>query len=38
VVATAEFLAGLRGLEYGELEALVEANAARVLDWGSGDQ
>ena len=33
VVATAEQLAEVRGVDYGELEALVEANAARVLGW-----
>jgi TatD DNase family protein len=33
VVATAQFVADLRGLEYGELDAAVERNAARVFDW-----
>jgi TatD DNase family protein len=33
VVATAEFVAELRGVEYGELEAAVERNAARVFGW-----
>jgi TatD DNase family protein len=33
VVATAERLAEVRGVTYAELEALVEANAARVLAW-----
>jgi TatD DNase family protein len=33
VVATAEVLAGARGLSYAELEALVDANAARVFGW-----
>ena len=33
VVATAEQLAEVRGVAYGELEALVEANAARVFGW-----
>jgi TatD DNase family protein len=33
VVATAERLAEVRGVTYAELEALVDANAARVLGW-----
>jgi TatD DNase family protein len=33
VVATAERLAELRGVAYGELERTVEANAARVFGW-----
>jgi TatD DNase family protein len=33
VVATAEALAELRGVSYAELEATVEANAARVFGW-----
>ena len=33
VVKTAEFVADLRGLEYAELEAVVERNAARVFGW-----
>ena len=33
VVATAERLAEVRGVPYGELERTVEANAARVLGW-----
>jgi TatD DNase family protein len=33
VVATAERLAEVRGVSYGELERLVEANAARVFGW-----
>jgi TatD DNase family protein len=33
VVATAEQLAEIRGVTYGELEATVEANAARVFGW-----
>jgi TatD DNase family protein len=33
VVATAEALAELRGLDYAELEALVERNAARAFGW-----
>ena len=33
VVATAEALAELRGLEYAELEGLIERNAARVFGW-----
>jgi TatD DNase family protein len=33
VVDTADFLADLRGLDYGELERLVEDNAARVFGW-----
>lgn len=33
VVRTAEYVAELRGVSYGELEALVEANAARVFGW-----
>ncbi|MBA3301029.1 MAG: TatD family hydrolase [Thermoleophilaceae bacterium] len=33
VVATAEHVADLRGVSYGELERTVEANAARVLRW-----
>ena len=33
VVATAARLAELRGLEYADLEALVDRNAARVLGW-----
>ena len=33
VVATAETLAEVRGVSYAELEATVEANAARVFGW-----
>ena len=33
VVATAERLAEVRGVSYGELESTVEANAARVFEW-----
>jgi TatD DNase family protein len=33
VVQTAEFVAELRGVEYAELEAVVERNAARVFGW-----
>jgi len=33
VVATAEHLAEVRGVSYPELEATVEANAARVFGW-----
>jgi TatD DNase family protein len=33
VVATAERLAEVRGVSYGELDRTVEANAARVLGW-----
>jgi TatD DNase family protein len=33
VVATAERLAGVRGVPYGDLERTVEANAARVFGW-----
>ena len=33
VVATAEMLAEVRGVDYGRLEATVEANAARVFGW-----
>jgi TatD DNase family protein len=33
VVATAERLAEVRGVPYGELESTVEANAARVFGW-----
>jgi len=33
VVTTAEFVAELRGVEYQELEAAVEATAARVFGW-----
>ena len=33
VVATAEAVARLRGVSYGELEATVERNAARVFGW-----
>jgi TatD DNase family protein len=33
VVATAERLAGVRGVPYGDLEGTVEANAARVFGW-----
>jgi TatD DNase family protein len=33
VVATAERLAEVRGVPYGELERTVEANAARILGW-----
>ncbi len=33
VTHTAEFVAGLRGIEYAELEAIVERNAARVFGW-----
>lgn len=36
VVATAERLAGVRGMAPAELERAVEANAARVFDWGGG--
>ncbi|HEX2070228.1 MAG TPA: TatD family hydrolase [Thermoleophilaceae bacterium] len=33
VTHTAEFVANLRGVEYAELEATVERNAARVFGW-----
>ena len=33
VVATAEFLAGLRDVPYAQLESTVERNAARVFGW-----
>lgn len=33
VTHTAEFVAGLRGVEYAQLEATVERNAARVFGW-----
>jgi TatD DNase family protein len=33
VVETAELLAGLRGIDYAELDELVTANAARVYGW-----
>ena len=33
VVATAETVAEVRGLPYAQLEAIVEANAARVFQW-----
>lgn len=33
VTHTAEFVADLRGVEYAELEAIVERNAARVFGW-----
>ena len=33
VTHTAEFVAGLRGVDYPELEAVVERNAARVFGW-----
>jgi TatD DNase family protein len=33
VVATAERLAEVRGVPYGELEGIVEENAARVFGW-----
>jgi TatD DNase family protein len=33
VVATAEYVAELRGVPYAELEAAVEGNAARVFGW-----
>lgn len=33
VAATAEFLAGLRGVSYEQLEATVDANAARLFRW-----
>jgi TatD DNase family protein len=33
VVQTAEFVAELRGVEYAELETVVERNAARVFGW-----
>jgi TatD DNase family protein len=33
VVATAEFVADLRGVRYDELDATVERNAARVFGW-----
>jgi TatD DNase family protein len=33
VVSTAEFVADVRGVEYAELEAAVEATAARVFGW-----
>ena len=33
VVATAETVADVRGVSYAELEATVEANAARIFGW-----
>lgn len=33
VTHTAEFVAELRGIDYGELEAIVERNAERVFGW-----
>jgi TatD DNase family protein len=33
VVRTAEYVAELRGISYGDLEAAVERNAARVFGW-----
>ena len=33
VVATAEFVAGLRNVPYAELDAIVERNSARVFGW-----
>jgi len=33
VVATAEFVADLRGVGYGELDAMVDRNAARIFGW-----
>jgi TatD DNase family protein len=33
VVATAEFIAGLRNVPYAELDAIVERNSARVFGW-----
>ena len=33
VVATAEFLAGVRDVSYAQLESIVERNAARVFGW-----
>jgi len=33
VTHTAEFVAELRGIDYGELEAIVERNAKRVFGW-----
>jgi TatD DNase family protein len=33
VVATAEFVADLRGVGYGDLDAIVDRNAARVFGW-----
>ena len=33
VVETAELVAGLRGIDYAELDELVTANAARVYGW-----
>jgi TatD DNase family protein len=33
VTHTARFIADLRGIEYAELEAAVEANAARLFGW-----
>jgi TatD DNase family protein len=33
VVATAEAVAEVRGVPYAELEATVEANAARLFGW-----
>jgi TatD DNase family protein len=33
VVATAERVAEVRGVDYAELDALVEANAARAFSW-----
>jgi TatD DNase family protein len=33
VLHTAEFIAGLRGIELAELETIVDRNAARVFGW-----
>ena len=33
VVRTAEHVAALRGVDYAQLDALVERNAARVFGW-----
>jgi TatD DNase family protein len=33
VVHTARFIADLRGIPYADLEAAVEANAARLFGW-----
>ena len=33
VAATADVIAGVRGIDYGRLEAIVEANATRVFGW-----
>jgi TatD DNase family protein len=33
VVATADAIAAVRGIDYGRLEAIVEANATRVFGW-----